>query len=121
LEKVINIHGSEEKPADFWRRKRRVLFIIIFTLLHMFLTGLLFMASFSVVLANANDDKPLPLAGKALVMVSEIFQWPLMIPIGRIEFLRDVLPNFSLYIILLLNSLIWALVALGILIRLRRL
>jgi hypothetical protein len=90
----------------------KILFTLSFCIVHMLLTGFLFIWSFSVVMANAIDPYPLPVSGKILVVISEIFQWPLIPNLGQIELLRNVLPNFMLYILLFLNSLLWALVAL---------
>src|SRR4030042_2380699 len=101
-------------------RRSKVLFILIFTLLHMLLTALFFFWSFSVVMANSDADQPLPVAGKILVGISDGFQWPLIISLARNEFLRNVLPNYSVYIMVLLNSLLWAFAALGILLWVNR-
>ncbi|OGO14165.1 MAG: hypothetical protein A2Y53_06510 [Chloroflexi bacterium RBG_16_47_49] len=96
-------------------------FVVSFTVLHMLLTGLFFFWSFSVVMAHADDSNPLPASAELLVRISDIFQWPLIITISSIASLRTVLPAYSVYIALLLNSLLWALVALGIILWLRKL
>ena len=101
-------------------RRSKIVFIICFTLIHMLLTALFFFWSFSVVMGYSADDKSLPAAGELLVRISDFFQWPLIISLARVEFLRNALPNYSLYIIVLLNSLLWALVALGIVLWLRK-
>jgi hypothetical protein len=101
-------------------RNSKVLFVLVFTLIHMLVTVGLFLASFYVVMANADDGKPLPAEAEILVRVSDVFQWPVLAPLGQIEFLREVLPVYSVYIILPINSLDWALTALGIVLGLRR-
>jgi hypothetical protein len=101
-------------------RNSKVLFVLVFTLIHMLITVGLFLASFYVVMANADDGKPLPAEAEILVRVSDVFQWPVLAPLGQIEFLRNVLPVYSVYIILPINSLVWALTALGIVLGLRR-
>jgi len=55
------------------------------------------------------------------VQLSEIFQWPLITWLGRSDLLRAVLPSFSLPIIALLNSLMWAIAVLGIMVWVRKL
>jgi hypothetical protein len=63
-------------------RRSKVIFVIIFTLLHMLLTGLFFYLSTSVVMANADTDQSLPVAGRILVGISDGFQWPLIISLA---------------------------------------
>lgn len=90
------------------------LFTLIATAIHMLLTVLLFLFSYSVVMSFSSRDLPLPFAGEILYRISQIFQWPLIILLGRIEFLQQALPVYSGFFILLLNSLLWALAALVI-------
>lgn len=120
MDKTLKDHPGKEDRGSLQGRKSKFLFIIIFTLLHMLVTVLLFFWSFSVVMGNADDGEPLPIAGEILLQVSEVFQWPVFIPLGRIEFLGDILPAYSGIFILLLNSLVWALVALIIVLGIQR-
>lgn len=112
--------SRKDSFASLRGRKSRVLFILIFTLIHMLLTALFFFWSFSVVMGHSTEDTPLSVAGEILIRVSDFFQWPLIISLARNEFLRNVLPNYSVYIILFFNSLLWSLVALGIILGLSR-
>jgi hypothetical protein len=96
-------------------RRNKLIFIFIFTLVHMLLTAIFFFWNYSVLLANIETGKPLTWAGQLLIRISEIFQWPLIISLAQNEFVQKVLPAYSFYIALFLNSLLWTLVVLGIL------
>jgi hypothetical protein len=99
----------------------RVIFLAIFSLVHFGLFGLTFLGSFSAVMAAASQERSLSSGGAALLRLSEITQWPLITWLGRSEFLREVLPSFSLPVIALLNSLLWAWAVLGIMLWVRQL
>ncbi len=115
-----NTKHNKDSLLNLRNRRSKILFLFSFTLLHMLLTALFFYWSFSVVMGYSANDKPVSAAGAILVRVSDFFQWPLIISLARNEFLRNALPNYSVYIIMFLNSLLWALVALGIILWLRK-
>lgn len=106
--------SNEDNFLGLSSPKGKFLFTLIITAIHMLLTVLLFLFSFSVVMSFSSRDQPLPFAGEILYRISQIFQWPLIVPLGRIEFLQEALPVYSGIFILLLNSLVWALAALVI-------
>ena len=101
-------------------RSAKVLFVVIFTALHMLLTVLFFLVSFSLVMGSADDAKPLSLMGEVIYALSKILQWPVIVPLGQVDFLREVLPVYSGVFILLLNSLVWSFVFLGLVLGLAR-
>jgi len=111
----------DDQPPLFRKGSAKVLFALIVTVLHMLLTGLLFMLSFSLVMGSAAVDQPLSLVGEIVYRLSQLFQWPLVILLGRSEFLAEVLPAYSVIFILFLNSLLWALVILGIILGIMKL
>lgn len=97
----------------------KLIFTLAFTLAHMLLSILLFGLSFSAVMSNADDGKPLPLGDAILYHASQVLLWPIVIPLGRVEYLREVLPVYSGIFILFLNSLTWAIIALAIMLGIR--
>ena len=97
---------------DLQTSKKRALFIVIFTLLHLIMTVMLFMWSFSIVMGKMDDGRTLTAGEELIIHISDIFLWPVFIPLGQVEFLREILPAWSAVFILLLNSLLWAVIAL---------
>ena len=97
---------------DLQTLKGRALFIIIFTVLHLILSVLLFLWSFSIVMGKLDDGRTLAFGQELIIHISDIFLWPVFIPLGQVESLREILPAWSAIFILLLNSLLWAIVAL---------
>jgi hypothetical protein len=104
----------------FQKRSSKVLFVIIFTLLHMLLTALLFLISFSFTMSIADTDKSLPLIGEMFYRLSQIFQWPVMISLSRMGQLHNI-PAYSGIFILFLNSLLWAVAILSIILGITKL
>lgn len=102
------------------RCKTRLLFVLGFTLVHMALSMLTFLWSFSVVMAHADDGLPLTAGGRIILWLSQAFQAPLISGLSRVDYLQQMLPSFFVIIILFLNSLLWGLVALGIVVLLTR-
>ena len=100
--------------------KSRALFIIIFTLLHLILSVLLFLWSFSIVMGKMDDGRILTSGEVLIIHISDIFLWPVFIPLGQVESLREILPAWSAIFILLLNSLLWAIVALMLLLGIQK-
>jgi hypothetical protein len=92
--------------------KNRLLFIAFFTLVHLVLSVLLFLWSFSIVMGKLDDGRTLAYGQELIIHISDIFLWPVFIPLGQAESLREILPAWSAIFILLLNSLLWAIVAL---------
>ena len=91
----------------FQRRSGKVLFVLIFTAVHMLLTVLLFLISFSFTMSIADTDKSLPLLGEIFYHLSQFFQWPVMISLSRMGQLNNI-PAYSGIFILFVNSLLWA-------------
>jgi hypothetical protein len=104
----------------FKTRSRKVLFVLIFTVLHMLLTVLLFLISFSFVMSIADTDKSLSLIGEIFYRLSQFFQWPVMISLSRMGQLNNIPAYYGIFI-LFLNSLMWAVVILGIILGITRL
>ena len=95
-------------------RRNKVLFVLVFTLLHMVLSVALFLWSFSTVMGNMDNGAPLAIGEELIISISDILLWPIFIPLGQVDTLREILPAWAGIFILILNSLVWALVGLGV-------
>ncbi len=108
-----NLKATHRKPSPRWlsHPKEKLIFILVFTVAHVLLTLGLFYWNYSSLLANMQTGAALTPAGQVLIKVSEAFQWPLIISLAQNQAITN-LPTYSFYIVVLLNSLLWALVAL---------
>jgi hypothetical protein len=106
----------KEGPFRWIRsRKGRNIFVVVFTLVHILLTTLFFFWSFSAVMATTEGIDASSQSAKILVQISDFFTWPILFLLFQNTSLQNVLPNFTLYIAVFLNSLLWALAVLGLL------
>jgi hypothetical protein len=116
--KIVN--NSDPLPL-FHSGKNRLLFVLVFTPIHMLLTYVFFYLNYSSLLRNMETGSSLTWTGQLLIFLSDLFQWPLIRYLSQSEFVIKTLPSYSFYIVLFLNSLLWALVVLGIILLLRSL
>jgi len=64
------------------------------------------------VMGELDDGRSVTIGQELIIHISDIFLYPLFIPLGQVESLREILPAWSAIFILVLNSLLWAIVAL---------
>lgn len=108
-------------PFAFLKIPRNiVIFILICTAIHMGLTALFLYWNYSVLNTFYTSGKTLTWAGQLLGRLNEITQWPTIKYLSQNESLISSLPAYSFYVALFLNSLLWALVILGIMLIIRK-
>ena len=97
-----------------------LIFIILFTIIHFLLSFLFFLWSFSVVMGKMDQGDAYSGAEQIILRVSDILLYPVFIPLGQVDILREYLPAWAGIVILILNSLVWALAALALVLWVKR-